>query len=308
MQERTFADSRSWAEYRAILARAFGLAFPCEPDERFREMRGHRVRYDLWESVGETQGTLVLVHGGGGNGRVLAPAALPALAAGWRVVAPDLPGYGLTAPAPGFDWDIAEWPRVVADFARAEPGPVVLMGLSLGGMVAALAAEAEQRVAGVIATTLVDPSDPAIFDRIARWRWLGRASRVAFRLAPGLVDRLRLPLALATPLAAMTSDPELARWFARDPLIGRRRIPARFFRSIHEAAPARRLSCPLLLVHPGADAWTPTALSLPAFEPLRAPDKRLVELTNGAHLPLEQPAFAELGAAVRSFLHKIALA
>lgn len=308
MQDPTFANSQSWTRYRAILARAFGIAFPREPAEHRRDVRGHSVRYDRWEPADKVRGTLVLVHGGGGSGRVLAPAALPALAAGWRVVAPDLPGYGLTAPAPGFDRDIAEWPRVVACFARDEPGPAVLMVMSLGGMVAALAAEAEPRVAGVIATTLVDPSDPAVFDAVARWRWLGRASRCAFRLAPGLADRMRLPLALATPLAAMASDPELARWFARDPLIGRRWVPARIFRSIHEAAPARSLSCPLLLVHPGADTWTPTALSLPAFEAIGAPDKRLVELTNGAHLPLEQPAFAELGEAMTGFLGRIAAA
>src|SRR4051812_48918474 len=44
----------------------------------------------------EAAATLVLVHGGGGNGRLLAPYAAFASAAGYETIAPDLPGYGLT--------------------------------------------------------------------------------------------------------------------------------------------------------------------------------------------------------------------
>jgi len=61
----------------------------------------------------------------------------------------------------------------------------------------------------------------------------------------------------------------------------------------------------VLLVHPGADAWTPTAMSLRTFEALNA-DKRFVELSNGSHLPAERPAFQELSGAVIQFLEEVA--
>lgn len=301
----TFVNSPSWLDFRDIVARSFGIRFDSEPKECHRTIAGHTIRLDWWEPDREPSGTLILVHGAGGNGRIVAPAAVPALEVGWRVIAPDLPGYGLTQTAPGFEWDYAEWPKVIAAIARECDGPVVLMGMSLGGMTAVLAAQQAPNVSGVIATTLIDPSDPEVFDRIARWRWLGRLSRLGMRIVPWMVDPVRLPLSLATPLRAMSSDPEFQSYFARDRLIGRNWIPVRFFRSIHQYRPGSlKLHCPLLLVHPGADTWTPTAMSLPVFKAIET-EKRLIELTNGTHMPLESPAFEEMSEAVRGFLDQV---
>ena len=89
------------------------------------------------------------------TGVSLPPFAEPIAKHGWRVFAPDLPGFGLTVPAPpGFDWDYAEWPKVVAEIANAQSAPVVLMGLSLGGMTAVFAAQQAGNVAGVIRNDL----------------------------------------------------------------------------------------------------------------------------------------------------------
>lgn len=302
----SFTAHPSWTRYRDILDRRFSIRFDRQPVEQWRQIRGHSVRLDAWLPDGPARGVLILVHGGGGNGRILAPCALPALAAGWRVLAPDLPGYGLTRPAPGYRGDYAEWPAVVAELARTEPGPVVLMGLSMGGMTAVFAAKQSPAVAGVIATTLLDLSDPAAFVRAARWPWLGRLSLWTMRLAPWLFDRLVLPLGLATPLSAMSSDAEMQAYFRKDPLIGGRWVRARFFRTAHKhRADDLALTCPVQLVHPGADAWTPTAMSLRTFEALNA-DKRFVELSNGSHLPAERPAFQELSGAVIQFLDEVA--
>ena len=300
-------NSPSWTSYTDILADEFGITFTCEPRETWEDIRGHRVRMDTWLPTGEPRGTLILVHGGGGHGRVLAPFAIPAVAHGWRVLAPDLPGYGLTEPAPSFDWAYAEWPAIIADLADASDGPVVLMGLSLGGMTAVAAAQIARSVDGVIATTLIDAAEPELFIHAARWPWLGRLTLFAISHLPWLVDRLWMPLSLATPLAAMSSRPRMQQYFCRDELLGGRWVAAKFFRKVHQfRLPEGDLPCPLTLVHPGADNWTPLELSLPAFERINAPDKRLVNLSNGAHLPVEQPAFDELAEAVTAALDRIA--
>jgi len=305
-----YAGSEGWLAYRRILAERFGVGIEREPHERWVDWGGHRLHVDAHEPDGVPRGTLILVHGAGGHGRLLAPLGELAAGLGWRALAPDLPGYGLTQVRAGWREDYAEWPACVADVARAADGPVVLLGLSVGGMTALRAAQLEPDVAGVIATTLIDLAEPETFVAAARWRWLGRLSLFAVRRAPWLIDRLPLPLGLATPLGAMTTDPALRDWFAREPLIGRRIVRGRFFRTLHRHRPARRdlaLPCPLLLVHPGADAWTPTAMSLPAYRAVPGP-KRLRVLSNGAHLPAEAPAWAELCGEVAGFLNGIASA
>lgn len=304
---RYFRDSPSWTTYRAILAEDFGISLSCEPDESFHVVRGHRVRIDEWPAVGVAKGTLLLGHGGGGHGRILAPLAEPMARQGWRVLAPDLPGYGLTKPAEGYRGEYAEWPAVLSEIAAAEPGPVVIMGASMGGLTALLAAQGNPNVAGVVATTLLDLSDRDAFIRASRWKWLGRLSIFCMTATPWLFDRTVLPLSLVAPLAAMSGNKRMQAYFRDDPLIGASWKAARFFRTAHQhRLQTWVLGCPLLLLHPGQDTWTPTELSLRVFEKLQAP-KRYVQLSNGSHLPVEAPAYGELIAELGRFLEEIAV-
>jgi pimeloyl-ACP methyl ester carboxylesterase len=100
-------------------------------DERELEWRGTRLRY----GIGGDGPPLVLVHGLGGtieNWRALAPP----LAAGHRVLIPDLPGHGHSAPlseARNVD-ALAEAILAVAD--AEEIRDAVWIGHSLGGVVA----------------------------------------------------------------------------------------------------------------------------------------------------------------------------
>jgi alpha-beta hydrolase superfamily lysophospholipase len=302
---RSYEATSSWQRYREILQRNFGVVIARDPSETWRMIRGHNIHIDHWQPDGPPKGTLILVHGGGGNGRILAPLGDHAASIGWQALAPDLPGYGLTEPASDFRWDYDEWPAVVAELADEIEGPVVLLGASVGGLTAAFAAAASGNVAGVIATTLLDMSDPSVFVQAARWRWLGKLSLVAFRLFPAVIDRIALPLWISAPLRAMSDNVEIQNYFARDPLIGRLWVPVRFFRTMH-ARRAQTITpkCPLILVHPGADAWTPTELSRGAFARVQGP-KEIVELTNGSHLPLERPAIVELYEHIGRFLASV---
>jgi pimeloyl-ACP methyl ester carboxylesterase len=113
--------------------------------------------------------TAVLVHGNGGHAHWW-DALVPALVPGWRLVALDLRGHGESAwpdaPAYGMDDFAADLAAVLDALA---PGPVALVGHSMGGRVAAwLAATAPARVRGlVLADTRLGAVDPAL---AARWR------------------------------------------------------------------------------------------------------------------------------------------
>lgn len=299
---KSFAKSRSWKTYKSILESEFGISLEMEPSEIFVNIRGHNIRLDEWKPEGKQLGTVILVHGGGGNGRVLAPFAEPLASNGWKVLAPDLPGYGLSIPAEGYRGDYSEWLKVIAELADRQAGEVALVGYSMGGLSAVLASQNSDKVGAVVATTLLDLSDKKTFVSAARTKLLGRLSLIGIKLAPWLFDRLRLPLSLVTPLNSMSSNLEMQRYFVQDPLIGASWKPAGFFRSVHQyKVSSLNLECPLLLVHPGKDDWTQTALSLKVFNEIVA-KKSFVELSNGSHLPLEQPAYTELNHTVVEFL------
>jgi pimeloyl-ACP methyl ester carboxylesterase len=100
---------------------------------------------------------LVGLHGLGGS-HLNWSAIGPDLTRRSRVLAVDLVGHGLT-PVGGRTADIEGHRRLVSGFLRTLGGtPVILMGNSMGGLVAALqAAEEPDSVAGLI---LVDPALP----------------------------------------------------------------------------------------------------------------------------------------------------
>jgi alpha-beta hydrolase superfamily lysophospholipase len=305
-----YADHPSWTRYRDLLGERFGVTFVRTPTERHTPWRDCLLHIDDWAPEGSPKGVAIFVHGAGGHGRLLAPYADHLAGLGWRAIAPDLPGYGLTLTPRHWRADYADWPAIIADLARehAAAGPVVLIGLSVGGLTALRAAQREPAVRGVIATTLIDLADAPTFVHAARWPWLGALSLATARIAPFLLDAMVLPLGLVTPLKNLTSDKALARALETDALIGRRLVPGRFFRTLHmyRPRPDYDLACPLMLVHPGADAWTPTAMSMPVFDAVTSP-KRFRELSNGAHLPLEEPAMSELKNETEQFLSTISI-
>ncbi len=97
-----------------------------------RELRLPDGRLLTWSEVGSGP-PLVLLHGWSLSGAAFSE--LAALLAGYRVLLPDLPGHGTSSPPaaatlPSLADDILAWLQAVA------PGPVLLGGWSLGGMVA----------------------------------------------------------------------------------------------------------------------------------------------------------------------------
>src|ERR1700681_1188979 len=92
--------------------------------------RGAAVRGDDREAP-----AVVFLHGIGGSARVWAPQIESFRAAGFRPLALDLPGYGArpAVAAMGFDSLAAD---VEAAIERAGGGPAILLGHSMGGMIA----------------------------------------------------------------------------------------------------------------------------------------------------------------------------
>ena len=298
----TYELSASWINYRELLASEAGVRIAHEPSEERLIIRGHHVHLDVWTPSGLARGTIILVHGGGGNGRVLAPFADALATRGWRVLAPDLPGFGLTEWGPDARPDYREWPAIIAELADAQDAPCGLAGFSVGGMTAVFAAQQARRRLPVVATTLLDVSNPTLFRRAARWPLVGSLSLLGFRIMPAITDALRLPLAIAAPLAKMSALPGLTRYFRTDSLLGRKRVSIRFFRTLHQyVSDHAHRQVPVLLAHPGQDAWTPAQWSLDWLANSGLQETESVVTTTGSHLPVEPESFGTIVAEADRF-------
>ncbi|MFP2904373.1 alpha/beta hydrolase [Pyxidicoccus sp. 3LFB2] len=299
-----------WRHIQALLPPALrlgGAEVPV-PDEEWLDVGRFRVHLDAWRRP-DAPATVLLVHGGGGNGRLLAPFGALLAALGYEVLAPDLPGYGLTRVEDKRSLVYEDWRDTLASLLEVEAGrsprPLVVFGASMGGMLAYDVAARTRIPAGLVATCFLAPRDAAVRRRMVRWPWMAGLAGPMLTGLPFLTDSLPVPMRLAGNMLAISNSAALSRAIAKDPLAGGTWMPGRFLRTFLESEPLVPPEafdvCPVLLTHPAEDRWTDVSLSRPFFERLRVP-KRLVLLENAGHFPVEEPGVGQLRQALLDFL------
>lgn len=271
---------------------------PPERDEwAWRDMQVHiaRVRQP------QAPARMMILHGAGGHADALWPAAALAAEIGYEVLVPDLPGYGRTrVPRPGAV-RYPDWVDCVAGLLRAEQArddrPLVLVGASMGGMLAYSAAARAGGVAHLVVTCLLDPRDQRVWSALSPL--IGRWSLALMNVSALLIDPLRLPIRWLAPVQKIANDPVLSRLCCTDERGGGGRIPLGFLRSwlgsAPEVEPEAFTSAPVVLAHPADDRWTPAPLSLRFFERIAAPT-RYLPLADAGHFPVEEPGISQLHA------------
>jgi len=228
---------------------------------------------------------------------------IDALEGEYRVLTPDLPGFGSTPPVPGVSVDVMA--DVVAEFLTAAgvPGPVVLGGLSMGGYVAfAFARRYPDRLRGLIlADTKPEPDDDAA--RQTRNKILAGLTDGSLP-APGVVEQM-LPKLLGDRTRADRPAvvAEVRRIGAAQPKDGIMAAVAAL-RDRPDAGPGLgNIRVPTLVVVGEQDAATPPDGAKRAAD--RIPGSRLVVIPGAGHLSnLEDPA--AFTAALREFLSGVA--
>ncbi len=103
---------------------------------RFVEVEGVSIHYQ--EAGDSSAPTMVLIHGFASFSLVWSKVLLPLADAGFRVIAPDLPGYGFSGKPRHLDYTIASQAAMVAGLLnQLGIERIVLVGSSYGGAVAA---------------------------------------------------------------------------------------------------------------------------------------------------------------------------
>jgi alpha-beta hydrolase superfamily lysophospholipase len=307
-------DAPGWQRINASLPADMRVHEPWLPREEWVDVAGFTVHLDR-HGPEQPRAILVLVHGGGGNGRLFAPLGMLAAQAGFGAIAPDLPGYGLTRVPRKRHVVYEDWQEVVCATidheAAASAVPLVLFGGSMGGMLAYDAAANTRLAASLVVTSLLDPRRPDVRRQIVRWSWLGRVGAVADKVR-GFADGLPVVLRWVVKMDAIANDPAVAKAISSDPLSGGNWMPVGWVRTFLTAEPMVEPEafdvCPVVLAHPAEDRWTDLRLSLPFFERLRKVEKRLVVLEGCGHFPIEEPGRTQLAEVILEELQRVAAA
>ena len=261
-----------------------------------------------WEYGPEgSETTVIAVHGfrGEHHGLESVLAFLPEV----RVIAPDLPGFGETAPVPGRTYDLAEYVAWLTEFAAAVAPGAVILGHSFGSIVTSAA------VAQGLATPrliLINPiGAPALegpkglMTRLAVL-YYSLGARLPERAGTALL-RNRLIVRIMSIAMAKTSDPEIRRfihdqhdtYFSRfaDRDVLRDAFVASVSHDVSEFAAS--ISTPTLLIAAQRDDITPIEVERELVT--RFDDGTLVEIAHVGHL-IHYETPAEAAGAVRRFL------
>ena len=244
-------------------------------EEGFLNSADHLRLYWQRYTPPSARATVLVLHGGGDHsGRY--PALTTALVrAGFQVAFVDLRGHGQSD---GRRWHVDSFQENLADLdafvAKLSQDGVArdrlfVVGHSHGGLVAAIWGLTRGRhVAGFVLSS-------PFFRLAVRPPFLKvLAARLVGRIVPWL------PVDAGLDLAELTSDEELQRWTARDPLYGRKTTPRWFEASqgaqLEALRRAPEFEAPLLVLAGGADRIADPAAARSFADATVSRDKRFV--------------------------------
>lgn len=261
----------------------------------YREINGVRLRYETW-GVGEAP--LALLHGLGSSADDWLM-QLPAFAPYYRCIAIDLRGHGLSGKPPG-PYSVPLFAEDVAGLLVAiDSGPLHVLGLSLGGMVAQQLAIAHP---GMVRSLVLLNTLPGLWPPTREIVQLGaRRLAVPWRRRTMSQQAARVVADLfPSPEHVVLRRQAESRLAANDPAAYQRATQAvlRF----RPGAALGRISCPVLIVAGEADRVVPAVYQARLRRAL--PRARFVSIPGGGHAcNVEQPE--TVNAAVLEFLRAV---
>ncbi|MFV0458801.1 MAG: alpha/beta hydrolase [Actinomycetales bacterium] len=307
----TYTHQPAWRQIQAFLPEPYRLTEATLPTEEWWDHRGHRIHLDTYRNP-DAPAKVILFHGVGTNGRQMSTIlGHPLAERGYETIAIDMPTYGITQVAPGALVTYDEWVQIGSDLIDVELAkddrPILLYGLSAGGMETYHVAAMNKKVAGIVGMTFLDQSSLRVrvetgFDPISGLFSSG-LTRV---LAATPLRSQRVPMRLVSKMRALVNDRDATRACYADKTSAGNKATFAFLSSyLHYKPvvdPADFDVCPVLLTQPAEDKWTPLHLSQPFLASLSKVPVTTVMLEKGGHYPLEQPALDQMVDAIDSFV------
>ena len=268
----TYAQQSKWREIQKFLPEPYQIQAGQEPTEEWWTWRSDRIHLDTYRNP-QAKVKVILFHGVGTNGRqMMTILGRPLALRGYETIAVDMPGYGMTQVASNHLVTYDDWVKIGSDLIDAELArdgrPIVLYGLSAGGMLTYNVAAVNKKVKGIAGMTFLDNRDQLVRDSTSRNLFLSRVGAPMMKLFSRTPFKsMRMPMNIASKMSALVNDENALKVFLSDKTSAGNAMSLAFLNSYMEHVPNTEPDafniCPVLLTQPAEDRWTPLSLSRP---------------------------------------------
>lgn len=311
---KTYANQPIWREMQHFLPPDFQWKAGQEPREEWWNWNGHRLHLDTYRNP-QAKVKVILLHGVGTNGRQMSMILGEPLARrGYETIAIDMPEYGMTEAAKGVlvrydDWVRAGSALIDAELAK-DDRPIVLYGLSAGGMLTYHVAALNKTVKGIVGMTFLDQRLQQVRDETALNTFMSRVGGPMLNLVASTpLGAMRMPMTMASKMSALVNNEDALWVWLSDKRSAGNAMTMEFLSSYMSYQPVTEPEdfnvCPILLTQPAADRWTPLHLSEPFLQRIRKVPVKVVMLENAGHYPLEQPGLSQMVEAIDAFYREV---
>ncbi|GAD92597.1 hypothetical protein FG00124.1 [Paecilomyces variotii No. 5] len=314
MAHLSYENQKAWKEIQKFLPQRLHFTPDHSPVEEWWENRGHTIHLDRWRNP-SAKVRVICHHGVGTNGRQMSMIlGVPLHKAGFEVTTIDMPGYGCTKNARFTTHSYDDWVNIANDFINFElqkdDRPIVLYGLSAGGMLCYHVAALNKKVKGIVGMTFLDQRIQETRDETAKNIFMSRVGIPLARLSDvPLVRSMSIPMSLASKMSTLCNDPDALKIFLADRTSGGSWASMHFLSTYGNYKPALEPEdfdvCPILLTQPAEDRWTPLHLSERVLSRVKKVPVKTVQLENAGHYPLEDPGLQQMVDAIVQFLREV---
>lgn len=307
----SYNNYKYWRLFQEYFPDEFQIKEGEEPVEEFWDWTDYHVHLDRYIPKENNRNIkLILVHGGGGNGRLLSPIGVAMRDQGFECVAADMPGFGLTKIGKPNSYDT--WVELVDALVEHEVArdgkKVLLIGISLGGMLSYHAACRNKHIVGLMVSSLADTTQKNVQIQLSKNKLLGTLAYKSLKNLKSVTDNIKVPIKATTKMWAMANDQSFVKLLKKDKVGSGSWVYLKFLRTLFEAKgdiePEEFNNCPLLFFQPTEDFIIPWEISKPFYDRL-ACEKNVVFLENCGHIPMEEPGIEQLREASVNFINEI---
>lgn len=293
----SYTNDHTWKKLQTFLPAQYHMTDKQAPAESLWQWQNFQIHVERYARPSSPV-KIILLHGVGTNSRQLSMiVGRPLAQAGYETIALDMPPYGYSQYTGDKPIIYDDWVNTVIRFVQYEQQrdkrPIILYGLSAGGMLAYHVTAKYPHIAGIIGMTFLDQRLPSVRDITAKnWLISRVGSPAAESTAHSAIGKIHVPMRWVSKMDTLVNNEDALKIMLADPHSAGNEVSIKFLSSYLYYRPAIEPQaftvCPILLTQPANDRWTPLELSAITLRKIRLVPVKIVQLPGAGHFPLEK--------------------